>query len=174
MRFAQFFNESLSFQNNIHLFRGIGKPNNLDRIGRWWSTNPYYAMVYGGSMVGQIYVATISKALLQQGLADRSIKDASQDEYPNYIFANQDPPGARPLTMPEIAKLQNLASGAAKPIGPAGGSPPPISQKIAAAPTPSTQQNSQAAGKTPAPGGAKLKQLWGQDAINAAYAVFGR
>jgi hypothetical protein len=174
MRFAQFLNESLSFQNRIHLFRGIGKPNNLDRIGKWWSTNPYYAMVYGANMVGQIFVATIDKEQLQQGLADRSIADASQDEFPNYIFRSTDPPNARPMTMPEITKLKGLASGPAKPIGPAGGAPPPISQKIAAVPTPSSQQNAQATGKMPAPGGGIFQQLHGQDAINAAYAVFGR
>jgi hypothetical protein len=174
MRFAQFFNEALSFQNNIHLFRGIGKANNLDRVGKWWSTNPYYAMVYGGNQVGQVYVATIDKPTLQRGLADRSIKDATQDEFPNYIFGNSDPPGARAMTMPEMQKLRTMASGPSKPIGPAGGVPPPISQKVAATPTASPRQNAQAAGKIPAPGGEVFKQLHGQDAINAAYEVFGR
>ena len=147
MRFAQWLNEGLAFQNRIHLFRGIGRPNNMDRLGRWWSTNPYYAVKYGGSQLGQVFVATLNKGDLQRGLSDGSVADVTQDEYPNYVFRTVDPPGARPMTMVELQGLQKLA----------GGNSPPTTSP----------------GRPAMPGGQTLKQLWGQAAIKAAYDVFG-
>jgi hypothetical protein len=143
--------ENIVFQDVIPLFRGIGQPNNLDRLGRWWTTNPYYALRYAGIKEGQFFVAQISKQELEQGLQNGMIKDASQDEYPNYIFAQSDPPGARPATAQEITQLRILSG--------------------------DLDQNGQEIPPEPRvgimPSVRIFRQLHNQDAINAGYKVFG-
>jgi len=148
-------NRSIQFKNIIHLFRGVGGPSTpADRIGHWWSTNPYYSINYGGNQVGQIFHAAISKADLKNGLADNSIVDASQDEYPNYIFRNADPDGAKPMTEEELQQFHILSGNL---------------DQHGNKPTPEVRS-----GRRPGGGGQSLfRQLWGQEAINAAYQIYG-
>jgi hypothetical protein len=98
-----------SLRDHVYLFRGIGgPPNPLSRLGKWWSTNPYYGMRYGGLVPGQIFVAVMPRSAIEEGLANGSIVDATQDEYPNYIF-RQDPARARAMTPEEIQQFRDLA-----------------------------------------------------------------
>ena len=143
--------ERIQFGDTIYLYRGVGKPNNLDTLGRWWSTNPYYSLRYAGGKEGQFFVASISQTMLNQALQREEVVDVSQDEYPNYIFKNSDPPGARPATEQEIVQLM-INSGDLDQNG---------------------QEIPQTPGKTPSPGGRKVQQLWGQEAIDSGYKVFG-
>ena len=139
-----------STQNTIHLFRGIGgPPNPMDRLGRWWSTNPYYSIRYGGMKIGQIFHASISKSDLEAGLANGSIADVTQDEYPNYVFKNSDPQSAIPMTEPEITKFRILSGELDQ-----NGHPLPQAPRTG-------------------PGGQAFKQLFGNDAVNSAYKVYG-
>ena len=134
----------LQFRDTIHLFRGVGgHPTPADRIGRWWSTNPYYSIRYGENRIGNIFHAAISKADLEDGLANDSIVDVSQDEYPNYVFRNADPAGAKSMTEEELQQFHILS----------GKNKPEVSGR---------------------PGGDQplFRQLWGQEAINAAYKVY--
>ena len=141
----------IRFKDIIYLFRGIGgPPNPFDRIGRWWSTNPYYALSFGSVNHNQTFVAGISKNDLTQGLQQGIINDVTQDEYPNFIFQN-DPHGARKLTPQEVLKFRQL-SGDVDQQG----------NKIVDPNAP----------KGPGSGGL-FKQLFDQDAIDAAYQVMG-
>ena len=136
--------ESIQFRDTIHLFRGVGgPPTPADRIGRWWSTNPYYSIRYGENRIGNIFHAAISKADLEDGLENDSIVDVSQDEYPNYVFRNADPAGAESMTEEELQQFHILS----------GKNKPEVSGR---------------------PGGDQplFRQLWGQEAINAAYKVY--
>ena len=135
--------ESIQFRDTIHLFRGVGgPPTPADRIGRWWSTNPYYSIRYGENRIGHIFHATISKADLEDGLANDSIVDVSQDEYPNYVFRNDDPAGAKPMTEEELLQFQILSG------------------------------ENKSSGSRPGGGEPLFRQLWGQEAIDAAYQVY--
>ena len=148
VKFKEWLKESIQFRNTIHLFRGVGgTPAPADRIGRWWSTNPYYSIRYGENRVGHIFHAAISKSDLEDGLANDSIVDVSQDEYPNYVFKNDDPAGAKPMTEEELRQFQILS----------GENPP-----------------KEVGGRSrPGDGGQPLfRQLWGQEAIDAAYQVY--
>jgi hypothetical protein len=143
--FKEWLLESIQFRNTIHLFRGVGgTPAPADRIGRWWSTNPYYSIRYGENRVGHIFHAAISKSDLEDGLENDSIVDVSQDEYPNYVFKNDDPAGAKSMTEEELQQFRIL-SGKNKPEVGSG-----------------------------RPGGDEplFRQLWGQEAIDAAYQVY--
>jgi len=136
--------ENINFHNSVYLFRGIGgKPNPLDRLGRWWSTNPYYSIRYGGGKEGQIFVAKMDKQAIEEGLVTGIIVDATQDEYPNYIFKQHDPSQARRMTAQEIQQFKTLAN------------PDNLSSNPNRI------------------GGETFRQLWGQEAIDAAYKVFG-
>ena len=145
---------NIQFKNTIHLFRGVGGTSTpADRLGRWWSTNPYYSINYGGNQVGQIFHAAISKADLENGLENNSIVDASQDEYPNYIFRNADPAGAKPMTEEELQQFHILSGN----LDQYGNKPPPeVRSDI----------------NRPGGGQPLFRQLWGQEAINAAYKIY--
>jgi hypothetical protein len=92
------------------LYRGVGVEHNRERIGSWWTTNPYYALVYASGGEGNMFVASIDTDKLTQ-LA----YDVSQDEgYENYGFVEQDPPGARIVTQGEIEALIAISQSAAE------------------------------------------------------------
>lgn len=147
VKFKEWLKESIQFRNTIHLFRGVGgTPAPADRIGRWWSTNPYYSIRYGENRVGHIFHAAISKSDLENGLENNSIVDVSQDEYPNYVFKNDDPAGAKPMTEEELQQFRIL-SGENKPSPEVGSGRPGGGEPL-------------------------FRQLWGQEAIDAAYQVY--
>ena len=86
----------------ILIFRGITKTHERDRAGAWWSTDPYYALFHAGGGAGSLFVASVD----EETLAKLS-KDASIDEdYENYLFPKQDPPGIRTASTEEIEALR--------------------------------------------------------------------
>lgn len=87
------------------LYRGVNQPNLNRRIGRWWSTNPYYALHFAGSK-GEMYVAKISKLDLKELAKDVSI----EEDFENFFFQVQDPPGARKVIRREIKELLSFAT----------------------------------------------------------------
>lgn len=102
--------------SGILLFRGTAVPPDWDRLGKWWTTNPYYAIGYGSSKQGQIFVANISSEELNEGLDSGQIVDVTQDEYKNYAFRASDPPGARPVSEEELQQFTDRAQATAPPI----------------------------------------------------------
>jgi hypothetical protein len=83
------------------LYRGVLGSEEHTRIGQWWTTNPYYALVYAEGGVGKMFVVSIDTDKLGS-----MAYDVSQDEgYQNYGFVEQDPPGARMVTQDEINAL---------------------------------------------------------------------
>jgi len=87
------------------LYRGVSYKDNGSRIGQWWTTNPYYALVYANGGNGKMFVARVDTDALAQ-----LSHDVSQDEgYENYGFVDQDPPGARIVTKDEIEALKFIS-----------------------------------------------------------------
>ena len=88
----------------VLLYRGINQPNLKNKIGHWWSTNPYYAQRFMGPK-GEMYVAKIDSALLEKMSKDVSI----EAEFQNYFF-EEDPPGVRRVLPEEITLLLGKAT----------------------------------------------------------------
>ena len=90
------------------LYRGVRGDEERTRIGQWWTTNPYYAMVYANGGKGKMFVAQVST----NELGSMS-HDVSQDEgYQNYGFVEHDPPGAREVTQDEVGALLAISRNA--------------------------------------------------------------
>lgn len=95
------------------LYRGVSHEDNESRIGQWWTTNPYYALVYANGGSGKMFVARVDTDKL-----DQLAHNVSQDEgYNNYGFVDHDPPGARVVTQDEIAALKIISLNEASNIG---------------------------------------------------------
>ena len=96
----------------VYLYRGINSPANQgQRLGAWWTTDPYYALRYAGHK-GEMYHAPIKQSQLKQLAHDASI----ESEFQNYIFP-QDPPGLRPVTPQEISRLRQHQTTTPSPVG---------------------------------------------------------
>jgi len=100
-------------KDDVILFRGIKDPNNRTSIGRWWSTNPFYALKYGNIKQGQIFIAKIKETELKTLARDVSI----EGHYKNYFFVDQDPPNARELNQKEIDQLMSFSIITKAPVG---------------------------------------------------------
>ncbi len=94
----------ISKQNPILLYRGVPEHSDeKERVGRWWSTDPYYAYHYSSGGNGRLFVAQVQPEVLSE-LA----KDVSIDEgYENYLFPDEDPAGARTASEEEIVALRS-------------------------------------------------------------------
>lgn len=99
--------------NSTLVFRGVAE-HNRERAGKWWSTDPYYALFYAKGGKGVLFVADVDNGYLQSHGNDASIDEG----YENYTFPHIDPPGMRVATPEEIQELKD-----ARPKPPAGEEP---------------------------------------------------
>lgn len=134
----------LKFKDTLYLFRGVGgdKPVRTDFVGHWWTSNPYYAIPFGNSTIGRIWVSQITKQELQSLYENKQVFAKSIDDYPNYGFL-KNPPNVRPVTHEEVIKLKQISGDVDKDGNFVTKSIPGL-----------------------------VKHLNGQKAIDAAYAVF--
>lgn len=86
----------------VYLYRGIERTHSQERVGKWWSTNPYYALTKAS---GSLFFAKVPKAELEKYAKDVSL----EAEYENYYFSDQDPSTARLVTEEELKELQSKA-----------------------------------------------------------------
>ena len=82
----------------VRLFRGHGAQETADDVGKWWTAHPQYANRYGD---GQNVMTT---EVTRDWLA-KNAKDATQDEFPNWLFQTQ-PENVRSLTTKELEAIQ--------------------------------------------------------------------
>lgn len=90
--------------SKIYLFRGIKEVKEGERIGAWWSENPYYSLVYKNAQHGKMFIASLTESKLQDLITEGVVVDASLDEYNNYFF-NEDPENIREVTSDEYEVL---------------------------------------------------------------------
>ena len=90
------------------LYRGLNQPKNRNRIGRWWTTSPYYALTYKGGENGEMFVAAVAPSDLEKLAQDASIDSDIYGEF--YFFGDVDPPSARKVTPEEIKELEARAT----------------------------------------------------------------
>ena len=84
----------------IILYRGVKQPNLKGRVGKWWSTNPYYAFLYSNDGKNFFY-CVMEKKYLNENSLDVSL----EDNFDNYFFAKEDPPEIKLATHAQIKKL---------------------------------------------------------------------
>jgi len=107
----------------ILLYRGINQPNlKGTRIGRWWSTDPYYALRYsGGHLEGKMFVAKISEEDLRRLSVDVSIDEG----YENFYFRDEDPQNIREVARHEKELLYSFCTFSKAKVGGELMKPPP-------------------------------------------------
>jgi hypothetical protein len=89
----------------ILIYRGMKTEHDRERIGHWWITDPYHALVYSNNGAGQMFVASVDRTELAE-----HAKDASTEGLRTYYFADQDPSSARLATPEEIEALRTATT----------------------------------------------------------------
>ena len=87
------------------IYRGTGENRGHERMGAWWSTDPYYSLRYADGGKGQFFVAQVDDDELTKHANIASIDEG----YEIYIFPMQDPTTARLATAEEIEALRSEA-----------------------------------------------------------------
>lgn len=72
------FDVLLGSLDELVLFRGVNQPNIHGRIGRWWSTDPFYALQYSGGGKGFFAVAKVLRRDIEKLAKDASIEAGSK------------------------------------------------------------------------------------------------
>ncbi|GAC1387506.1 MAG: hypothetical protein NVS1B7_0840 [Candidatus Saccharimonadales bacterium] len=86
----------------VLLYRGVPERKDNDRLGRWWSTDPYYAYHYSNGGKGRLFVASVDETTLKTHAKDVSIDEG----YENYLFPSTDPSDTRIASDEEIDALR--------------------------------------------------------------------
>lgn len=98
---------------DILIYRGIDKSNVRERLGAWWTSDPFYALRYSSGGKGELYHAKVTPQQLKSMAHDVSF----EAETKTFTFPKADPPGAQRATSEQISALKSHQVVTRMPIG---------------------------------------------------------
>lgn len=93
--------ENKEEEPEILIYRGVVSPKE-GAVGRWWSTNPYYAFRYSDTGEGELYYTKMKLSEIKRLSSDASL----EHEFQNYVF-KEDPPNIRKATNEQTKLLRS-------------------------------------------------------------------
>lgn len=87
----------------VYLFRGVPAERSRDRLGAWWSEDPYLAIGYPENEEGEMFVATVPAADMPQFESAEARQRWANSKA--RVLDLGDPPNARKVEPSEIQQL---------------------------------------------------------------------